>query len=409
MLILLKVSSSFINLVDILFVVEMSDERLRYKNYVETMCETWLTLIPIGNVIIFSDTNTSLPNSCHKLNLQKSLECCDNSKLGENILSAQMKREFIHQKLFLKQHLFLKNIKWIVSTEQDVWWNVNKIPDYINSRMVYSSLIETRAFFGHWVGPFEIVNKYFLENYLGNKTHINVIKEQGIYHDLDYLKTNRRKGSKYHNDHLVFSLLAHTKNKNDVHVRLCTERSDISNHNSIRKFELSSYLFYANALNITPQIIFSSFSHHNFDIPKKLLAFHRFGNPDNLKYLHNLYYYDSDNHNNIDKNNNNNNNNNKLSFLEKYSDNNIIDENNRKVKLLKSKQLKLKLLNFSMKNEDMFKTFNETKYVLTKLKGNYNKLSNFDKQYLKNLDMFEKKCFLIWNKLISISYLPRNK
>ena len=62
-----------------------------------------------------------------------------------------------------------------------------------------------------------------------------------------------------------------------------------------------------------------------------------------------------------------------------------------------------------MKNEDMFKTFNETKYVLTKLKSNYNKLSNFDKQYLKNLDMFEKKCFLIWNKLISISYLPRNK
>ena len=47
-----------------------------------------------------------------------------------------------------------------------------------------------------------------------------------------------------------------------------------------------------------------------------------------------------------------------------------------------------------MKNEDMYKAFNEPEYVWTKLNSNYNKLSIFDEQYLKNLFIYVlKKCF----------------
>ena len=53
-----------------------------------------------------------------------------------------------------------------------------------------------------------------------------------------------------------------------------------------------------------------------------------------------------------------------------------------------------------IKNEDMYKAFNETKYVLTKLNGNNKKLSQLHRQYMKNMDLYEKKCFLVWNKLL---------
>lgn len=405
MLILLKVSSSFINLVDILFVVEMSDNKLKSKIYIEAMCETWLNLIPKGNLLLFSDTSINLPKKCRNfLNIKKSLECCDNSnfgsKLGDNILSAQMKREYIYQKIFLKKKFLIekKNIKWIVSTEQDVWWNVNRIPDYINSRMIYLSLNENKIVFGHWVGPFQIMNINYLYNFVGNITYLNLLKNDGLYNNLDYLKTTKRKGSQYHNDHLVFSSLVDNKNKNDVHIRLCTERTDISNYKIMRKFELSSYIFYANAANMTPQIVFSNFSHQDKKyFPKKLIAYHRFGEPHNLRYLHNFYYKQHEqNQHEWEKRLN-------VNSIDIYDDNFIENEIEKKrEKLLKLKQMKFQKfkLNITLKNEDMYKAFNETKYVLTKLNGNNKKLSQLHRQYMKNMDLYEKKCFLVWNKLL---------
>ena len=150
-----------------------------------SQCATWVRQLPHGHVRIFTDNPTrhSLPASCVATRTIIT-ECCPGkANLSESIASAQYKRECLHQQM---QHGFARgtwppaSARWIVSTEQDVWWNIPKLVAYLTAiESSYPEVLRKPALFGSWTGPFIIMNQRMMAT-LGDSKFMDTCRKQFI-------------------------------------------------------------------------------------------------------------------------------------------------------------------------------------------------------------------------------------
>merc|ERR1712203_997292 len=139
-------------------------------------CQTWVSLVPRNHVRFVSDTAWNVGGACSEAGGQ--VEQCCPEFLGGNIVTAQRKREHIHLKLGSSASSFPDTVRWIVSTEQDVWWNVPALMDFLDGLERQSPKIhEFPAFVGHWYGPFLVFNRQMLARSYGNGTFMSACRK----------------------------------------------------------------------------------------------------------------------------------------------------------------------------------------------------------------------------------------
>jgi hypothetical protein len=209
---------------NVFFLIEGQDKTLK-KFAADAMCSTWLRHVPPQNVRIYSDTSFQLPNSCLRIGANHTFPCHpNNATLGDSIATAQYKRENIHlnfaQDVNLARaansqpqistaassHAPLPSaVRWIVSTEQDTWWDTKTLLRYLRYLEETEQNIHDGPASGAWKwGPFLIFNVKMLDQVLGNETFMDNAREQLLSVETEpTLDLYRYPGALYNNDHLV--------------------------------------------------------------------------------------------------------------------------------------------------------------------------------------------------------------
>lgn len=177
----------------------------------DAICSTWLRHVPPQNSRFYSDTIIGLPESCVRIGHNHTFPCHPgNASLGDSIQSAQFKRENIHlrfaQELKRKPEnsLLPKGVRWIVSTEQDAWWDPTVVLRYLRSLEATIPEIHDIPVIGPWkTGPFLVFNVRMLQAVLGNEQVMDTARNNLTRSDPYPIKAWKYDGALYNNDHLV--------------------------------------------------------------------------------------------------------------------------------------------------------------------------------------------------------------
>lgn len=176
------VGRCMLELSNIFVAVEASDGGMRdAKGLPAAACHSWLSHMPRGRAAFFSDRGGDSPGPCALAGVTNQACCPGNASLGASITTAQYKREHVHLQL---AHLLLDNskydgVRWLVSTEQDAWFNVPVLLDYL--RHVEANLgsrgHEQPLSVGHRsLGPFLVFNVAALRRVFGNGTFMDACR-----------------------------------------------------------------------------------------------------------------------------------------------------------------------------------------------------------------------------------------
>jgi hypothetical protein len=194
----------------VFFLIEGHDKKME-THAADAICSTWLRHVPPQNSRFYSDTIIPLPESCVRIGHNHTFPCHPGDKsLGESIQSAQVKRENIHlrfaQELRINEDksLLPSGVRWIVSTEQDAWWDPTVVLRYLRSLEAKIPAIHDVPAIGPWqIGPFLVFNVRMLQDVLGNEDVMNHARNNltGSYpYPIEGWKYD---GAPYNNDHLV--------------------------------------------------------------------------------------------------------------------------------------------------------------------------------------------------------------
>jgi hypothetical protein len=193
----------------VFFLIEGQDTTLQ-EYAADAICSTWLRHVPSDNARIYADTTFPLPESCTRIGHNRTFPCHPNdATLGDSIAKAQYKREHIH--LNFAQELLAANkgtslstgIRWIVSTEQDAWWDTTILLRYLRYLEETVDGIHDGPASGPWkLGPFLVFNRHMLQAVLGNETFMNSSREDLLSRTGPYPMFGRYEGAAYNNDHL---------------------------------------------------------------------------------------------------------------------------------------------------------------------------------------------------------------
>ena len=148
---------------NILVAIEVHDENV--PALLSAQCSSWIRHFPRGHVRAFSDTAVAVPAPCakHRVTVH---ECCPgNASLGRSLSTAQYKREQMHMtvaRMLSQDSWHSEGVRWILSTEQDVWWDVGRLTEFLSAVEAAEPSVatgEAHALVGSWMGPFILMNR----------------------------------------------------------------------------------------------------------------------------------------------------------------------------------------------------------------------------------------------------------
>jgi hypothetical protein len=200
--------ASTLKINNIFFLIEGQDGALQ-SYAADAICSTWLQKVPPQNARFYSDTHFSLPESCHRVGQHNHTFPCypGNSSLGNSLVAAQYKREHIHfqftRDLAANRASFPPGIRWIVSTEQDTWYDTKVLLRYLRYiERNMKDIHERPAISFKLVGPFLVFNMRMLQGVLGNTTFMDSCRHT-LLKPRRYPLQGKYDGAAYNNDHLV--------------------------------------------------------------------------------------------------------------------------------------------------------------------------------------------------------------
>mmetsp|Transcript_4995 Transcript_4995/g.16373 ORF Transcript_4995/g.16373 Transcript_4995/m.16373 type:complete len:371 (+) Transcript_4995:84-1196(+) len=131
--------------------------------------------------------------------------CCGGRDLSKNIRDAQRMREYTFSKML---DYFPSTTQWFLSTEEDVWWDVEGLCRIIEDTVAYAGIDDSKTpvLMGGGVkrvfGPFVVVNRPMLELF-ANDTLFDACKHYISVPGNNPAGDRVYPGAAYNNDHLV--------------------------------------------------------------------------------------------------------------------------------------------------------------------------------------------------------------